>query len=383
MRAIPGIRTSARVAAILLVICISVLVGCGSGKFFVPTCQETNSCGGGGGTYSSFAYVANATLGSIALFPIPTAAFTSLTGSTFSLGTPLSAVAATPNGTFLYVATVAGSVFAYSIGTNGAITLANSGNPVASTLTPIWITVDPTGNYLFLISSSISTLLEYQINSTTGALTQMGQGTPLNTGNPTQVYVTPNGQNVYVGLGTGGLNTFSFNASTGALSNQQHLSTLVAGAGDNAIAGDNTSTYLFVGEAGSGIRVLTIGAGGSLKEISGSPFQTQLGPSSIVVDPTNSYVYVANRTANVITGYSLASTGALAALSSSPFQTGSGPSSMSLDSTGQYLLVICTGGNPDLQVFSFDSSVGGQLDSVTTTTTGTDPAGAISLAVVP
>jgi 6-phosphogluconolactonase (cycloisomerase 2 family) len=138
-----------------------------------------------------------------------------------------------------------------------------------------------------------------------------------------------------------------------------------------------------VGESGSGIRVFTISSGGSLKEISGSPFTSQLGPSSIVVDPTNTYVYVANKGSSVITGYTLDASGSLTPLSSSPFTSGSAPVSMSLDSTGKYLLVINNGGSPDIQVFSFDATTGGKLDSVTTGATGTDPTGPISLSVVP
>jgi 6-phosphogluconolactonase len=382
MGAMPRTGIALRATAIFFAACLFMAVGCGSGKFFVPTCQQTNSCGGGSGTNSSYAYVANATLGTLAAFPLPTKPFTSLTGKTYTLGTPPSAIAATPKGTFLYVATVAGPVFVYSIASDGTLTLGNSGAAVVTALLPTWISVDPSGTWLFIVSSSSPQLLEFQINTTTGTLTQVGQGTTLNSGSPTQVYVTPNGQNLYVGLGLGGLDAFSFASSSGALSNHLHYAAKGVSA-DNAIAADTKSAFLFVGEAGSGIRVFSIGTAAALTEISGSPFQSQLGPASIVVDPTNSHVYVANRTDSVITGYTLATTGALTALSSSPFQTGTGPSAMSLDSTGKYLLVTCVGGSPDLQVFSFDASDPGKLDSVATTATGTGAAGAISLSVVP
>lgn len=360
------------------------LISCGSGKFFVPTCQQTNSCGGGSSTYSSFAYVANQKLGTLAAFPLPSSTFTTISGTTYNLGAQPTALAATPKGTFLYVATTQGSVVVYSIGTNGTLTLGNNGSAVTSTLNPIWMTIDPSGNWLFMVSSSINALFEFQINTSTGVLTPVGAATgiPLASGSPTQIYVTPNDQNVYVGLGLGGLDGFPLNSATGALGTRVHLSPLNGGA-DNAISADNNSAYLLVGEAGSGIRVLKIGSGASLAEISGSPFQTQLGPRSIVVDPTNAYVYVANSTASVITGYSLDASGTLSQLSDSPFGSGSGPIDMSLDSTGKYLLVVSVGGSPDLQVFSFDATHPGALDSVATAATGTDPAGATSLTVVP
>ena len=374
-------RNASIASALLAAIVLIETTGCSG--FFIPVCQANNDCGGGTGTYSSYAYVGNATTGTLAGFPVPTAAFTTLTGTTYTLGTTPTALAATPNGAFLYVATLAGSIFLYTIGTNGALTLGNSGTPVVQALYPTWMTIDPSGNWLFVVSKSSSQLLIFQINTSTGTITQTSQGTILlSSGNPTQVYVTPNNQYVYIGLGPGGTDGFAFNSSTGVVSGKIHLAPL-NGASDNTFAADNNSAYLFVGEAGSGIRSLAIGTGGSLQEVTGSPFASQLGPQSIVVDPSNTYVYVANRTANVITGYTLGTSGTLTPLSSSPFSTGSAPNAMSLDSTGKYLFVVNSGGSPDMEVFSFDSSVAGKLDSVTSVTTGTDPTGAVALSVVP
>lgn len=375
-------RTTLRAAIIFFAIGLLFIGGCGSGKFFVPTCQETNSCGGGGNTtYGSYAYIANQNVGTLAVFPIPKTTFTSLPGSTVTLGAIPSAIAGTPQGTFLYVATSQGPVVMYTIGVNGALTLGNNGNAVVNALLPTYMTIDPSGNWLFIVSSSSNQLLVFQINQTTGLLAQSNQSPVLlNSGSPTQIYVTPNDQNVYVGLGAGGLDGFTFNAANGALGNHIHLAPLSSGgAADNAIGSDNTSTYLFVGETGSNLRVLKIGVG-SLTEISGSPFQTDLGPRSILVDPKNAYVYVANSTAGNITGYSLGSNGALTPLSTSPYATGSLPAALALDSTGQFMLAICTGGSPDLQVFSFDATSPGALDKVVGVPTGSDP---VSLAVVP
>jgi 6-phosphogluconolactonase (cycloisomerase 2 family) len=356
--------------------------GCGGG-FFIPVCQANNDCGGGTGTYSSYAYVANATTATLAGFPVPTAAFTTLTGSSYTLGTTPSALAATPNGAFLYVATLSGNIFVYSIGTNGVLTLGNGGSPVVQALNPTWMTVDPSGNWLFVVSKSSPQLLVFQINTSTGVITQTSQGTVvLSSGNPTQVYVTPDNQYVYIGLGPGGTDGYTFDSSTGVVSGKIHLVPL-NGASDNTFAADANSAYLFVGEAGTGIRSLAIGSGGGLQEVTGSPFASQLGPQSIVVDPTNTYVYVANRTANVITGYTLGTDGTLSVLPNSPFATGSAPNAISLDSTGKYLFVVNSGGSPDLQVFSFDSTTAGKLDAVTSVSTGTDPTGAVALSVVP
>ena len=388
---IPGLRGVLQTAAAIAI--SSALTGCSS--FFMPVCQAYNTCsstgtgtgtgsGGGTGSGNSYAYVANANTGTIAAFPI-TAGLTKLTGTSYNLGTPPLAMAASPKGNLLYLATAAGSVFVYGIAGNGGLTLANGGNPVTSTLAPTWMSIDPSGNWLFLISSSSPQLLVFQIDLSTGALVQTNQGTiALDPGTPTQVYLPPDDKHIYVGLGSGGMDGFVFDASNGVLSGQSHLRPRLPGvSGDNTISSDTKSTYLFVGEAGVGIRVFTIAANGALQEISGSPFPTELGPSSMVVDSTDTYLYVANRSSDAITGYTIGTTGALTALSSSPFQTGSGPTAMALDSSGKYLLVISAGGSPDLEAFSFDATTAGKLDSVASASTGADPTDPVALAIAP
>ena len=53
------------------------------------------------------------------------------------------------------------------------------------------------------------------------------------------------------------------------------------------------------------------------------------------------------------------------------------------DATGNYLLAVDSGGSPDLEAYTFDSTTAGKLDSAFTSTTGTDPVGAIAIAAAP
>lgn len=358
-----------------------LLTGCGG--FFIPVCQAYGTCNTTP-TSANYVYVANQTTSNIAGFSLTSGQLAVLTGSPFALNGPPTAMVATPSGSLLYTALASGSVYVYTIGTGGVPTAGNNGTPVASTLLTTNMAVDRAGSWLFLVSSSSPQLSEYQINTSTGALTSPTTPTyALTGGAPTQIYVTPNNQTIYIGLGTGGLDVYTFNSSTGVLSNHQHLNSLNTTTGaDNAVGSDANSKYLFVGETGSGIRVFTIGTNGALAEISGSPFASGLGPSSIAMDPTNSFVYIANKTASTVAGYSLsATTGKLTLLSASPFTAGAGPIALSLDATSTYMLAVSIGGNPDLQVFSFDASTPGKLDAASNATTGTDPTGPIAVAV--
>jgi hypothetical protein len=49
------------------------------------------------------------------------------------------------------------------------------------------------------------------------------------------------------------------------------------------------------------------------------------------------------------------------------------------DKSDSYIAVLCAGGNPDLQVFKFNASTAGALQSFATAKTGTDPTEASSL----
>jgi 6-phosphogluconolactonase (cycloisomerase 2 family) len=340
---------------------------------------------------ASYIYVANQIAGTITGLSLSSSALAALPGASYNLGgTPPSALATTPSGSLLYMALQSGPIYVYGVNSKGALVLGNSGQPVTSnvpqtSLATESMTTDRTGNWLFLVSSNSTTLLEFQINPSTGVLVAP-QGNPnasiqLAGGTPTQVYVTPNNQFVFVGLGTGGVEIFAFNPSNGALSsNPLLLHPLYQDSGDNTISSDANSQFLFVGETVSGVRVFNIS---TLKEVSGSPFPFSGAPDAIVMDPTNTYVYVSNKTSNTISGYTLGSTGTLTPLSTSPFTVGTAPIAMSLDASGQYMLVASYGGGPDLQVFSFDTASPGKLDVVTSTTTGADPTGPISMAVAP
>jgi len=111
------------------------------------------------------------------------------------------------------------------------------------------------------------------------------------------------------------------------------------------------------------------------------------GPTGVLLDPTGSYVYVANKGSNNISAFTLTSaSGKLTAVAGSPFSSGGLlPISMVNDNTKQYVAVINSGsngatGNNDLQLFKFDATTDGKLDPVSNATTGTDPTTPKSLA---
>ena len=156
---------------------------------------------------------------------------------------------------------------------------------------------------------------------------------------------------------------------------------------DTGLASDPLSAFLFVSEFNTGLRVLSIGTGGSLKEVSGSPYAVGTGPNGVILDTTGSYVYVANKGSNNISAFTLtAASGKLTAIAGSPFASGGLlPIALVNDNTKKFVAVINSGsngsgGNSDLQVFSFDATTDGKLNPVSTGSTGTDPTTPLSIA---
>ncbi len=302
----------------------------------------------------------------------------------------------TPANTFLYAGTTNG-IYGYTINSNGSISVLNSGNSLAQDVVATAMQVDSTGE-LFAGGGHFSHdadpghrhLLDQQLNRILTAVT--GSPLALYTGNastatlvtPTGMLITPNNSYVYVSLGSLGVQVLTL-GSGGALSTGTAATILApistsTSPSDAGLASDPNSLFLFVAEINTGLRVLSIGTGGTLKEVSGSPYAVGTGPTGVILDATGSYVYVANKGSNNISAFTLtAASGKLTAVAGSPFSSGGQvPIGMVNDNSKKYVAVINSGnngstGNSDVQLFKFDATIDGKLDPVATASTGTDP----------
>lgn len=378
-----------RIPALFCLLLLGVTTGC---DFFVSenNCTDCTTSG-------DYLYVANANNTFLAGFGVSTAgALSILTNSPYNNGVAAQSLAITPTNSFLYVATTAG-IFCYALSSDGAITVQNSGTAVATDVVATSMQVDSTGSYLLAagigIASAAQAIGIYQINTSTGLLTALtGSPLPLYTGKattatvvtPTGMLITPNNSYVYVSLQSLGVQVLTLGTG-GALSTGTAatflppLSTSTTPA-DYGLASDPTSKFLFVAEFNTGLRVFSIGTNGTLNEVTGSPYPTGTGPTAVVLDPTGSYVYVANKGSNNISSFTFTlASGKLTAIAGSPFSSGGQlPIAFVNDNQKKYLAVINSGsngssGNNDLQLFKFDATVDGKLDPVATATTGTDP----------
>ena len=398
-----GSRQRRSWCAAALFCCLLALCGCSSG-FFNPKSTGTGSgggTGGGGGTPGSgldSIYVANSnpSTQSVAGFSLSsTGQLASLSVSPASTGTPPTTLAINPAGTLVWVGSPLGSIYVYVVNSNGTLSLGNNGGPVLPTNNiPIGsMVVDPSGNYLLVLSNpgtnTAQAVYVYQIDSNNGTLTALTEnGNPyvtLDIGSAGQIAFAPNGTQVYVTLGTGGVDALTFSPSNGGLGKLAvHYAPFSNGGADQGLAFDSAGQYLFMTEtAVNAVRVFTINPDSTLTEVPGSPYPTGLGAKAVVVDRTGAYVYVSNSTVGTISGFSLSSTGTLAPLPGSPYATGGGPSALAEDSSSGYLVAVCSSGNPDLQVFSITAGTGVLASASTTNTSSVNPSIATALAVAP
>jgi 6-phosphogluconolactonase (cycloisomerase 2 family) len=277
-----------------------------------------------------------------------TGLLTAISGQPFAGVSNLTDVAVDPTGKFVYVTAaygysglgdLTGSVSAYTINpTTGALTEI-SGSPWPAQIGAGFVTVDPSGKFVYVanyfgsgvypyIFGSVSV---YSINPTTGALTEIN-GSPFasSSGYTARLAIDPTGRFAYVTSanndGQPGVTVYAIDSNSGALT-ETNFTPWVAGTEPETVVIDPTGKYAYVVNYGQytpspgSVYAYAINATtGALTEINGSPFAAGTNPVAGVIDPTGKFIYVANVNSHNISAYAInAATGALTEISGSPF----------------------------------------------------------------
>jgi len=308
---------------------------------------------------------------------------TALAGSPYTLGTTASpqSLVVHPSKKFLYVANSQESdISLFDIATDGALTEVTPRTTAGTT--PILLAIDPSGGFLYVANAGSNNISIFSIDSGSGTLTQV-TGSPYPIGfSPISMRLAPSGNFLYVGGGGSPGVVEVFAVSSG------NLSVVVAyqtGTNPYGIEIDPTGAYLYTANFGdSSISEFTIdSSNGTLSEISGSPIgetTTTSAPVALLVDPSGSFLFVANNGTGNIAAYSIGtasgSAGALTILTNSGYVTGAHPNFMVFDPNGKYLMVANQTGQ--IQAFGWDP-VGQTLTLIASYSTGNTPT---SIAVV-
>jgi DNA-binding beta-propeller fold protein YncE len=375
-----GRVVSAAAVAILL-----LTTGC-AGFFVYPGSLPGGSSGSGTGAGNDV-YVINQTpnqnAGTLVGYSIGTNSLTPVTGSPQLLSFIPVAIAVNPANTMVFVA--GGNIIStFTIGSGGALSPLYSNTLLADEAA---IDISPDGQWLLGLETTIAfpteaRIDEFQINSS-GQLKAVaipavfytsGQGTIV----PSAIKFAPNGQLVFLALGTAGDLVYGFTTSSGALSPNptQAIAVPNSTTGDLALAVTPSNSYVYFarssGTTGSVVAAYTI-TGTTVTAVSGTSASTGDRPLSVVVNTAGTDVYVANQGDGTISAYSGAATGNLTALSLSPYSI-SAPTALAVDHSGAYLLAVSdiTSGN-NLTMYSYDST--GNLVLSTQLNAGSGPVG--------
>lgn len=321
-----------------------IAVGCGVQDGFAP-----------GAASPYFLYMASITNRNLAAYSIDLGRGTlkEVPGSPFSAGSIDVFSATDPNGKFLYVADSSGSLYGFTIKTNGAL-VAMAGSPFTIPQ-PSGVAVDPSGRFLFVSDGTVGScaIHGYSINQTTGVPTATVQGS-FSVGTSLETIVaSPTGTFLFATDLTDGIYSLKYDAA-GAVST---VNSFAAGTGAESVVVDPTGQYLYSVAINGGLYGFTINSGtGALVAMAGSPYATTGTPQTVSVHPTGLFVYVMGQTPDTIRFYRAGSGGALTFVGSIG-NTGPKPSSGSIDPTGKYLFVADDG--PGISIYNILMANGG------------------------
>jgi len=388
-----------KTARMWLLVAAPVLIGflAGCGNFWqAPSGSSTTTTTSS--SSSGVFYVLNQQTAQIAGYSIVSGTLTPVSGSPYTLpgsAEPL-AIAVAPNGAFLYVSTALDGIYLYSIGSGGALTLGNSSAAISADLAST-MQVDSTNQWLVEAGPNQAALLAVAISPSTGmATSKIEQTVSLPAATVHQLVISPDNTHIFVALGSSGAEEAIFAAGNSApFGNTANIPAVNSAGGAVSVAVDPQNRVFYVGEVAAisgansgGLRVFNLS---TLTEVTGSPYATSgLAPYAIAPEMKGNYVYVANRavsgssTGN-IAGFAVTTVGttySLTALSTTA-TAGTTPVGLTEDGLENYILVVDSGGSPDLEAYTFDTTTAGKLDSALSSSTGTDPVQAVAIAAAP
>jgi 6-phosphogluconolactonase len=201
-----------------------------------------------------------------------------------------------------------------------------------------------------------NSIAAFQVNR--GTL-QAVVGAPFQAGpSPVSIVAHPSGKFVYVAnADENDISLFSVDSSTREL--KEVMPRTPAGTSPDALTIDSAGSFLFVANRlSNNISVYAINSGdGTLQPAPGSPVPTGLAPVSLLLTPSNKYLYVASGNLGLVFAYTL-NNGALQPVPNSPFPAGGNPFGLAVD-PGEHFLYATNFSEKTVTGLSINQSTGG------------------------
>ena len=287
-----------------------------------------------------------------------------------------------------------GSVLLLNInGATGAIKL-GAQTPQQQGLSPNGLALSPSKKFLYVVNSFAYTISIFNVNSDS-TLTLSGPPVAAGAG-PNAAVIDPTGQyllvtNSFGANDAGSVSVFSIDASTGALS-EVAGSPFFANASPTQILFTHSGKFVYVANPSIGMVTGFSFANGVLTLVPGSPTASAAGAASLAVDGADQYLYVANPSAanlppytavvGNISGFNIdPDTGALSPMAGSPFITSgatNGPTAIVVDPSGQFVYAVTPGSGSSILGFTITAQ-NGQLVPITGSPFGLTAGGLFAL----
>jgi 6-phosphogluconolactonase len=228
--------------------------------------------------------------------------------------------------------------------------------------------------FAYVASGSSNSISAYSIDATSGALTPLTNA-PFGAMDPRFVVVEPSGKHAMVANGnSASISVYAIDTSSGTLTTVVG-SPFAAGKGPSAVIIDSPDGFVYATNQAEGtVSAYSYNASnGSLTPAHGSPFTAGQGPLSLSMTLDRSlyaqgqFLYVANNSSSNVSAYIADSPqGSLKPVTGSPFPAGNSPTSVVVDPASRFVYVTNQGD--------------GTVSALKIDTTGTNPG---ALAVVP
>jgi 6-phosphogluconolactonase (cycloisomerase 2 family) len=266
-----------------------------------------------------------------------------------------------PSGSFVYAAyPTPNTVSGYALDPTTGALAAIAGLPLATgASSPQGVFFDPQGLFVFMPHGTSGSVAVFRVNPTTGALTAV-TGSPFPAGaSSLGVAVTPDASHLYVPDQTNRVvYAFALNLSTGALSaiggSPFAMRGATAAPAYTLVSPDGKTLYTN-NAAGCTISAFAIGTSGGLTELAASPFAGHCG-TTLALHPSGGFLYETDN-ATKIAGYTVGAGGALSPMAGTPLATGNSAKVVTLDPGGRFAYVLNVADDEVAQL-ALDSTTG-------------------------
>lgn len=328
-------------------------------------------CGGSGGSGGptglvSYAYVGSRNVAEVNVLSVGGNGTLSNLGIPATTDGPVSGIAVTPDGQYLYAANFDGSINQFEISSNGSLTPLSPAS-VSLPAGNYGIGVTPNGQFLFATSDE-NKVYQYVIGGD-GTLT--ANATPsVDAGNePVHIAFSPDSEMAYVAnWGDGTIGCYSISGS-GVLSFVENVTTV---AGVWTINLDRTGSYLYAGGSNeASVAQFMIESDNTLTAIGSGSIAGPIECYGVAVSPVTNHVFSASYSGtNELVRYSYNGSGALSELA--PREATNFDSQWPIEFSADNVLYVCNQDDDSVSVYTVNNN--GDLTLRETQSVGDSPA---------